>query len=194
MIAFVDAAVVLALLGVAAPSPPGALVPAVWLAFTTPLLIRSDVTRRRLPNLATMPALGLVLGASAVAVFVDTGVKDPALALLVTTLVAAGGLLSASLGGVGLGDVKLAAAAAGSAALVGADAAWALMVVSGASGGAVVLAVRLRLRRVERRKSRCVDGHEGFAGVAPALEVGEIPYGPCLLFGYWVALAAVNVV
>ncbi|RPE76255.1 MULTISPECIES: prepilin peptidase [unclassified Frondihabitans] len=187
MIAFVDAAVVLALLGVAAPSPPGALVPAVWLAFTTPLLIRSDVTRRRLPNLATMPALGLVLGSSAVAVFVDTGVKDPALALLVTTLIAAGGLLSVRLGGVGLGDVKLAAAAAGSAALVGADAAWALMVVAGAAGGAVVLAVRLRLglRRVARRKSRCVG---------PAREVGEIPYGPCLLFGYWVALAAVNVV
>lgn len=188
MVALADAVLILILLGTVAPMPTGGLIPAVWLAFVTPCLVRSDLSRRRLPNFATVPALGLVLSADVAAFLVDTGVQDPAPALLVTVLVAGVGFVSARRGGVGLGDVKLAAAVVGSAALVRIDAAWSTLFVAGLAGGAVALGARWRRWKLARR------GWCGGVDGGPTGQRVEIPYGPCLLFGYWVALVTASVV
>lgn len=163
----VDALVILALLGVSVSLPVAALPLAVWLAFTTPLLVRSDVASLRLPNAVTHPALAIAPVGGVVAVV--AGAWPPsaaAVALGVVVATAAVGCLAASRGAVGMGDVKLATAVA-----CGAQSAWpggaAVALVGCGVAGLVTLVVSRRRR--------------------PAPPV--VPYGPAVLAGFWLAAA-----
>ncbi len=140
------------------------------LAIVSPRLIATDLREHRLPNpLVGLAGLGALLAWTAAWVLRGTPDLSAALTGVVTLLL----LLALSLlGGLGMGDVKLGAVLAWSAALV--DPANALLsgllaVVCGGVQSAVVL-VRTR------------DRHRSIA------------FGPALLAGYWlpvVWLAAV---
>ncbi|GAA4267719.1 prepilin peptidase [Frondihabitans peucedani] len=190
MNSFVDAAAILLLLVVALGLPglglpcPGtgppvggaalAVVPAAcWIAVVTPALVRSDLARRRLPNALTLPAVGLAVAGAAGAAVSGGGGRDPALAAGVVAVTLFVGVLGARRAGVGLGDVKLGAALAGSAALVGPEA---LAVFSVGTGLCGLAAAVVALRRAGSRGTRTT-----------------IAYGPCLLSGYWAALTAAGV-
>ncbi|RKR74988.1 prepilin peptidase [Frondihabitans australicus] len=185
MIGLVDTLVILLLAAVGfaacASAPPLVLPTVLWLAFASPLLVRSDLARRRLPNVLTLPALGLTVATCAGGLIAPgaDGIRaqDAGSALAAATATAAVGWLVARAGALGLGDVKLAASLVGSLWLVSPPALWLLACV--ASGAGVVAAVPglRRARRVRRR-----EGPGG--GRAPT-----IPFGPCLLVGYWTALA-----
>lgn len=168
MIALFDALAILLLLGLGvAASPPGALAPVVWLAFTTPLLVRSDLAVRRLPNAVTMAVLAVVVITAGLGLGVETGVQDPGPALVAVAAVLVGGWAAFRTGALGLGDVKLAAGLVGSLLLA-------------APSGLVVFAA---VTAVSGAAAAALWGHR--AGAPPG-----VPYGPCLLLDYWSAFVA----
>jgi leader peptidase (prepilin peptidase)/N-methyltransferase len=135
--------------------PAAALIPVVYLIAVTPALVRTDLRERRLPNRIVLP--GIVVGLIAAAL-------QPSLLPVLAALGYGGLLLVLSLaGGVGMGDVKLAAliglACPAASAAVGAPIAAFLL------GGAVASVAVLRHGRGAR-----------------------IAFGPAMLAGYWVAL------
>ncbi|BDZ49657.1 hypothetical protein GCM10025867_18980 [Frondihabitans sucicola] len=175
MNAFVDAAVILLLLGLALGAPESGLdwlaaAPAAcWVAVATPALVRSDLEHRRLPNALTLPAVGLVALSAAGSWVFGEGGRDPALALGLCLIISAVGFWASARGGVGMGDVKLAVALVGSATLVDVRSLAVVALVTGASGvAAAVVAVR-------RHRAT------------------SIAYGPCLLAGYWCGLVAARI-
>ncbi|MBI5161315.1 MAG: prepilin peptidase [Micrococcales bacterium] len=150
------AALVLVLAG---PTP--AAVPGVALAAVAPELALVDAREHRLPNRMTFPALA-VAAAGVLASVVADGDSTAAIA---GAAYGGGMLLLAVLGGVGMGDAKLAAliglACPTSLLALGAPV---LGLLAGGIGGAVALIRGGRARR--------------------------IPFGPFLLAGWVLALAA----
>jgi len=141
--------------------PAVAAIPALYVAATAPELSRIDLTEHRLPNRLVVPGLGLGVLAAAGS-WVTTGV--PPLVPLLAALGYAGLLFLFALGGgMGMGDVKLAAVlglAAPTATV--AIASPVIAFLTGGVAAAVVMVVR-------GRKAR-------------------IPFGPFLLAGYAGAL------
>jgi leader peptidase (prepilin peptidase) / N-methyltransferase len=162
-------ALALAWLSIAALGLRPAAVPALYLAAVTPELVRIDLREHRLPNRIVVP--GLVVGlASAALLWAVTGEPPviPIVAALVTGLFLA---ILATLGGIGMGDVKLAALVGLASptlpiALTAPLAAFLL-------GGVVAAVVMVR---------GLIAGRGRAAGRA------HIAFGPSLLAGYWVAL------
>src|SRR6187402_589744 len=153
--------VAIAVLATVALGPAAATVPAIALAAVTPELARVDLVQRRLPNRMVVP--GLVVGAVAAAgSWAATG--RPPWTPVVAALVVAGVLfLLALAGGVGMGDVKLAAFIGLASPTLG----MAVLAPLAAFvlGGAVSVVVLVRRGPGAR-----------------------IPFGPFLLAGYLVAL------
>ena len=139
------------------------LIPALFLAAITPALCSADVLFRRLPNALVLPGYPVALAACG-AQWSRTG-EFPTAAL------AAGGITIAvfgvlvALGGMGMGDAKLAGVLALSAGLISRSTAVATVVVAFLLGGIASVSA---LAQGER---------------------GGIPFGPFLLAGYWIALA-----
>jgi len=157
----------LGLLAWAAIGPHVAAIPALYVAAVAPELARIDVAEHRLPNRLVVP--GLVVGLLAAAgSWATTG--EPPLVPLVAGLAYGGGLLVLALaGGMGMGDVKLAAVlglASPSLAVAVASPFAAFL-----TGGVVGLAVLVSRGRDAR-----------------------IPFGPFLLLGFAGGLVAALVV
>jgi leader peptidase (prepilin peptidase)/N-methyltransferase len=201
MLPFVDAAVILLLGGVVTLALPpevfaSAAPAACWVALTTPLLVRTDLRERRLPNAAThtgllIVLLSVVLGAVHPA---TRGESLIALAFLVAS--AAGGTALATTGGLGLGDVKLAAALVGGLALVQP---WLLIVFALVASATAVGLTVFELRRLGQGAPAVTDDavQTLFKGAREVPRVDNTPqarpgvaFGPCLLLGYWIALGA----
>ncbi|WP_213813771.1 A24 family peptidase [Glaciihabitans sp. dw_435] len=101
-------AAALAVLGYLAAAPHPAVLALLYLAAITPALVRTDLREHRLPNRLVVP--GIAIGALTIAAtWVDSG--SPPLVPLVAAACYSGFLLALSWrGGMGAGDVKLAAA------------------------------------------------------------------------------------
>ena len=165
--ATLPATVILAVLVLVALGPVPAAVPALYLAVATPSLVTVDVLERRLPNGIVLPGYGAA-AAGIAGEWVRTGVP-PTLALLSggATLLVLGALALA--GGLGMGDAKLAGVLALTAGLVGGAAALTAPVAGVLLGGAVAVAPRPR------------------SGARTGAR-GSVPFGPCLLAGFWLAV------
>jgi leader peptidase (prepilin peptidase)/N-methyltransferase len=156
-------ALALATLAVVAIGPAVAAVPGVYLAATAPELTRFDLAHRRLPDRMTLPGIAVGVVALVVEALATGSVPwTPIVAAAVLTAVFLGLALA---GGMGLGDVKLAAviglaSPTSSIAVLAPLAAFLL-------GGVVSAVVLVRRGRGVR-----------------------IPFGPFLLAGYAVALLA----
>jgi leader peptidase (prepilin peptidase)/N-methyltransferase len=166
--ATLPAAVLLAALAIVALGAEPAAVPALYLAVATPALVSADVLERRLPNGIVLPGYG----AAAVGVageWIRTG-EPPVLSLLcgAVTVVVIGGLAFA--GGIGMGDAKLAGVLAFTAGLMSGVAAVVAPVAAVLIGGALAIAPR--------------QSRTALSGRAR----GSIPFGPCLLAGFWLAV------
>ncbi|CAN5429236.1 hypothetical protein BH10ACT6_BH10ACT6_09580 [soil metagenome] len=156
----------LAALVAAALGPSPALLAALAIAAVTPPLVRTDVAEHRLPNRLVIPAL--------LAGVVDVGVSwlatgSPPIVPVIAAAGYAGFLFVLAVsGGMGMGDVKLAAAlglAAPTASIAVISAVLAFLL-----GGVASVIALIRHRR----------GH-------------RIAFGPFLLAGYFAALAIVAV-
>jgi leader peptidase (prepilin peptidase)/N-methyltransferase len=100
-------AVALAWLAIAALGLTPAAVPALYLAAVTPELVRIDLREHRLPNRIVLPGVAVGIASAALS-WAATGI--PPLVPLVAALATACLLFLLSLGGgIGMGDVKLAA-------------------------------------------------------------------------------------
>ncbi len=156
-------AVAIAMLATVAIGPSVATAPAIALAAFAPELARVDLVERRLPNRMVVP--GLAVGAVAAAgSWLATG-RTPWIPVVAALVVGGVLLLLALAGGVGMGDVKLAA-------FIG--------LASPTLGIAVVAPVAAFLLG-------------GLVSVVVLVRRGagtRIPFGPFLLVGYLVALAA----
>jgi leader peptidase (prepilin peptidase)/N-methyltransferase len=131
----------------------------VWLALVTPRLIAVDIAEHRLPDVIVLPALVV----AAASVLVDG--RD-----LPTAIAAAGGyglllLLLHLLGGMGLGDVKLAPALGLLTGAMGPLAAVASPLLAFLTGGLAAVVVLVR------------------RGPGAAM-----PFGPAMLLGAWAAV------
>lgn len=134
-----------------------------YLAVVTPQLWRYDLRERRLPNRLVIPGYGIGL-ATAVAQWAYGG--QPTLTALLSGALYAGFLLLLSIaGGMGMGDVKLAGVLGLSAGLISGQAAMLSPVIAFVAGGVVAVLTLVRL--------------------GPR---GTIPFGPCLLAGFWIAV------
>lgn len=151
----------LGVLAWAAIGPVVAAIPALYVAAVAPELTRIDLAEHRLPNRLVVPGLGVGLLAAAGS-WVTTGIP-PVVPLIAG--VASGGVLFllALTGGMGMGDVKLAAVLG--LASPTATIALASPLVAFLLGGVVALVVLIVRGR----------GH-------------RIPFGPFLLAGYAAAL------
>ncbi|WP_284254856.1 prepilin peptidase [Pseudolysinimonas kribbensis] len=156
-------ALALAVLAVVAIGPAAATLPGLYLAATAPELARFDLVHRRLPDRMTLP--GIAVGAVAIVIQgCATRVVPwgPILAAAILTVVFLGLALG---GGMGLGDVKLVA-------------------VLGLASPTLTIAVLAPLAAFL------------LGGVVSAVVLvrhgrgARIPFGPFLLAGYVVALAA----
>jgi leader peptidase (prepilin peptidase)/N-methyltransferase len=149
--------------GFAFATGPG-LATAVWLALVTPALVVFDVQYRRLPNALVLPG--------AVTLLIDLGwswaVRGafPMASIVAVALSLVLLLIMNALGGLGMGDVKLALVQCGCLSVVSPAHAAAAMVLAFVLGG-IVSAVLLI--RGSARGSR-------------------IPFGPFLLSGFWLAV------
>src|SRR3954469_4856046 len=99
--------VVLAAVAVVALGPVPALVPALALAAVAPPLTRVDLAEHRLPNRLVVPALAAGVAGFALTLLVSGLTLLPLLAAVVYAGVL---FVLALFGGMGMGDVKLAAA------------------------------------------------------------------------------------
>ncbi|MGX5682544.1 prepilin peptidase [Schumannella luteola] len=156
------AAATLAVLAVATTGIGPTVLPALYLAVVSPALAAIDVREHRLPNVLVLPGYGaaaLGLGGE----WLVSGAV-PVTALVAGTAYAGALLMLSMLGGMGMGDVKLAGVLGLSAGLASPDAALLSPVAAFLLGGAA-------------------------AAVALARgKPGSIPFGPYLLAGYWIAL------
>lgn len=160
----VGAAVALGAIAVAGFGLRPALLPALYLAATTPALVLTDVRQHRLPNALVGPAWLVALAAVGAEWALGTA---PTMPLVAGAAVFGFLLLLALGGGMGMGDVKLGGALALAAALAGPVAAVLYPVVAFVSAGVVAVGTFVRTR-----------------------ESRSIAFGPFLLLGFWVSLAA----
>jgi leader peptidase (prepilin peptidase)/N-methyltransferase len=200
MTAHRDALVILVLAGLAfaaAPPDQSEIALPLWLASTTPFLVRSDVVHRRLPNVATLPALALFVasvGAEAAAVAAGRGPQEALPTLLPPATVAVAGVAAARRGRFGMGDVKLATAVAGSIAQI---APWLLLVVAAVASAA---ALACALPPVFAWRHGLAPDEPASVGAegpfvreprSPRRPRRSIAFGPPLLAGYWCAVGIV---
>lgn len=161
--------VALAVLAAVAFGPDPALLPAFAVAAVAPPLWRTDVAEHRLPNRLTLPALLAGLLGAGVSWFA-TG--SPPLVPLIAGGLFGGALLFAALaGGMGMGDVKLAAALGLASPTV--TIAVLSPLLAFLLGGIAAVVVMIRRGFGARRE--------------------QLPFGPFLLAGYLGALAVVAV-
>jgi leader peptidase (prepilin peptidase)/N-methyltransferase len=164
-------AVALCGLAIAALGTVPAAIPAVYLAAVTPELVRIDLREHRLPNRMVVPGIGVGLVAAALS-WAVTG--EPPLVPLVAAVATAGLLFVLSFaGGIGMGDVKLAA-------LIGlACPALAIALTAPVAGFLLggIAASRIMVRGL-------------LAGRGREAGRGHLAFGPYLLLGYWIAVAA----
>lgn len=141
--------------------PVVAAIPALYVAAVAPELTRVDIAEHRLPNRVVVPGLAIGLLAAAGS-WATTG--EPPVVALVAGVAYGGALFLLALGGgMGMGDVKLAAVLG--LASPTATIALASPVVAFLAGGVAALVVMIRHGRGSR-----------------------IPFGPFLLLGYAAAL------
>ena len=165
-------AIALAWLAIAALGITPAAVPAVYLAAVTPELVRIDLREHRLPNRIVLP--GLVVGLASAALSWAVAGAAP-LVPLVAALATAGLLALLALGGgIGMGDVKLAAVIglASPTAAIALVAPLAAFVLGGVAASIVLL-----------RETRAGHGREA--------RRARLAFGPYLLAGYVAALLLV---
>jgi leader peptidase (prepilin peptidase)/N-methyltransferase len=165
-------ALALAGLAIAALGLTPAAVPALYLAAVTPELVRIDLREHRLPNRIVLPGIVVSL-AAAVLAWVATG--QPPLVPLIAAAGTAGLLfLLALAGGIGMGDVKLAAAIglASPTVVIAIIAPLAAFVLGGVAASIVLVLPAGRSRGAPRTR---------------------IAFGPYLLAGYVAALLLVVV-
>ncbi|MBC7589746.1 MAG: prepilin peptidase [Salinibacterium sp.] len=138
--------------------------PLLYLAAVTPALIAADLAAHRLPNRLVLPAYPVLLVALGLQWWVTGGF--PFLALVSGLGYFALMLALSAVGGMGMGDVKLAGALGLTAGMLGLDAALASPLLAFLAGGvaAVVALAAVRGRRGTR-----------------------IPFGPFMLAGFWAA-------
>lgn len=142
-----------------------------WFAGASVALAAIDLDTHRLPNAIVYPTILMSLGTALIAAGVTL---DPALAVRAVggALALSGGYLLLALawkGGMGLGDVKLAAAIGALLGWVG----WGALAVGAFAAflvGGLVAIVLMLARRVDRR--------------------GGIPFGPWMLVGAWIGIIA----
>jgi leader peptidase (prepilin peptidase)/N-methyltransferase len=146
-----------------------AAMPAVYLAAVTPELVRIDLREHRLPNRIVLPGIAIGLAAAGLSWGV-TG--EPPLVPLGAAAVTAGLLLLLSLGGgIGMGDVKLAAliGLASPTIAIAAVAPLAAFLLGGVAASIVLVRGLLAGRGREARRA-------------------HLAFGPYLLAGYFAAL------
>lgn len=156
------AGAVLVVLAVVAYGPSAAVVPAVVAGLATPVLWRVDVAERRLPNTLVLPIGYVAFGA-----VVSTGLAGGTVPIAPVAAAAGAFLFFLVLnlaGGMGMGDVKLAAVLTAALALESVGSVVVAALVAFFAGGVAGLAVHLR------------SGGR------------TIAFGPFLLTGYWVAV------
>jgi leader peptidase (prepilin peptidase)/N-methyltransferase len=146
------------------------LVPFALFAAVGAVLAAIDLATRRLPNRIVLPAL-----AASVAVLLAAALADGVLARWLGAVIGSAALFVLYLvlsfavpGGMGMGDVKLAALIGLFAGYLGVTV-WLLAAVSGFLLGGLVATAGILTRRLELR--------------------GAIPFGPWMLAGLWAALA-----
>lgn len=158
-------ALALVALAVHAVGPRFELVGCLYLAIVTPELCRVDLADHRLPNTLVLP--GLAFAAVGVVFGWAAGGRPPFVAVLATVMVSGFFGLLAVTGGLGMGDVKLAAVLALAGGAVSAVVVVGAVVVGFIAAGVGALAVLVA---------------RGGAG--------NIAFGPHLLGGFWVSVAA----
>ena len=141
------------------------VLPLVYLAVVTPWLWSIDVREHRLPNWLVFPGYLVCAAAGALAVVIGTGI--PTAALLSAATYLGGTLVLACVGGMGLGDVKLAGVLGFAAGALSPTAAIVSPLAAFAIGG--VAATIALLRSGPKRR---------------------IAFGPYLLLGFWIAVLA----
>lgn len=174
----VAAGLSVALLGAGGAGP--AAIGALYVAAVTAALVQHDVRELRLPDALVVPGVGFVVVGAVWSALGSGGwlVPGAALACGLGTLV--GFAMLASGGGLGMGDVKLAAVLAGALAAVAAErgpplgevvavvGCWVVVsFVAGAVAAAVMASVAVRSPAPERRLH------------------AELPFGPVLLGTFW---------
>jgi leader peptidase (prepilin peptidase)/N-methyltransferase len=165
-------AVALAGLAIAALGLTPSAVPALYLAAVTPELVRIDLREHRLPNRIVLPGVAVGLASAALS-WAATGI--PPLVPLVAALATAGLLALLSLGGgIGMGDVKLAAVIglASPTIAIAPVAPLAAFLLGGVAASIVLLCGVVAGRGREARRA-------------------HIAFGPYLLAGYVAALLLV---
>lgn len=155
------AAVLLAALTLLAVGAELRVIPALFIAAVTPALVRTDLADRRLPNRVVLPALAVAV-IVALASWAITS-RPPLVAALSGAIYFLFMLVLGIVGGMGMGDVKLAAPLGIAAGLLGPTVAVLSPLVAFIAGGAV-------------------------AAVALARRIRAIPFGPFMLLGFWVAI------
>jgi leader peptidase (prepilin peptidase)/N-methyltransferase len=141
---------------------PGVIVCAYVAAVSIPLVV-VDVREHRLPNKLVVPGVALA-GLCGVLELVLTGGHNFA-PLLCGALYFALMLVLSLIGGLGMGDVKLAALLGVAGGFISAEAVLAQVILSFIAGGLVAGVLWMIKRR------------------------GRIPFGPFMLLGYWVVVA-----
>jgi leader peptidase (prepilin peptidase)/N-methyltransferase len=140
------------------------LTTAVWLSVVTPSLVLIDLRVQRLPNVLVVPGLGTVTIDLCWSWIQRQEAPMPALA---TTIVVIAAMLGMNLvGGLGMGDVKLAGVIAGCLSGLSPWLAVIALVMAFFVGGGVAAVLMFR--------------HRGGRG-------RRIPFGPFLLVGFWMA-------
>lgn len=138
--------------------------PMAYLAVVTIPLVVIDVREHRLPNWLVVPGYAVVL-VSMLGLWLTTG-NFPWLALVSAAGYFVFLYLLAWLGGMGMGDVKLAGVLGGASGLVSLTAVLGSVVIAFVAAGLVSLAVWAVTRSLKSR----------------------IPFGPFMLMGFWFAI------
>lgn len=158
-------AVVLAGVGVYGVGVRFELVGCLYLALVTPELCRVDVTEHRLPNGLVLPGLGFA-AVGVVFGWADTG-RPPLAALLATAAVVGLFGMLALTGGMGMGDVKLAA----------------LLALAGGAASVIVVVGAVAIGFL-------AAGIGALGTIAARGGAGNVAFGPYLLGGFWASVAA----
>ncbi|RFA14086.1 hypothetical protein B7R22_10745 [Subtercola boreus] len=172
------------------------LLPVLYVACATPFLVVIDVRHRRLPNVIVLPGLA-VAAATAAAAALWAGL-DPGGTALVACVTLTVFVVFRAAGAIASGDVKLAVLLAAALAPA-AGASFALYALAGSTTALTAgLASLLLLARTRRRarasaSSRpCGLPSRDVVAASPTAEgrAHDIPLGPFLLLGFWVAVTA----
>jgi leader peptidase (prepilin peptidase)/N-methyltransferase len=132
-----------------------------YLAAVSPSLIIADITERRLPNRLVLPGYPVV--AAVMLIFWASGASIPPTAVIAAVAYFMFLLALCALGGMGMGDVKLAGVLGFAAGSLGTDVALLSPVFAFAVGGsASVIAL--------------------YRGIG-----STVAFGPCMIAGFWAA-------